>query len=630
MSPSGPKPAPRSLWLHEPGTSHVGRVGDGEDGLRNGAEPPGRRSFGEIRTIGLVGFSRTPSDAVAPGMGPVLLRLARRVLPVLGLVVVALVGGYLGARLVPPTTAQVGPLTTEVTIVPSLHPGVSVLLPPAGEVRFRAFAAPLAVNVRITQVDLASARAMIEAPDALAQLEAQAPAELRAAALRAAAATLGGALAGAAALALAVYRRSFRRAASVVALVLGVLAATSGLAVGTFDADRFAQPQFSGLLSRAPYLTGNARSIAARLQSYRSGLADLVSGVTTLYAATDSLSLGQVGPADDVTVVLHVSDIHLNPLAFDLIDRLVKQFRVDLVVDTGDITTWGTDVEAGTVARIGRVGVPYVYVRGNHDSLRTQAAVARNRNAVVLDGQVKTVAGLTLAGIGDPVFTPDNPIEAAQPSASAGAGAAPPSPLPPQASVAGDAPGADTTVVGEDNAGDDPQGAANLRLAEAVRGYDTGHAAAPVQVALVHEPYELEPLLGRVPLVLAGHTHRRSVRDPVNGTRVMVEGSTGGAGLTAAGLQRLGQGEPLPMSASLLYFAKAGPDRGRLLAYDDVTVGGYGLASVSLQRHVIRSEQVPDLTPSPVPTPSEPLPSLPVPPPAPAPAGAASPFTRVS
>ena len=48
---------------------------------------------------------------------------------------------------------------------------------------------------------------------------------------------------------------------------------------------------------------------------------------------------------------------------------------------------------------------------------------------------------------------------------------------------------------------------------------------------MVHDPKQAAPLDGVVPLVLAGHTHERKVSELDDGTRLMVEGSTGGAGL---------------------------------------------------------------------------------------------------
>jgi hypothetical protein len=101
--------------------------------------------------------------------------------------------------------------------------------------------------------------------------------------------------------------------------------------------------------------------------------------------------------------------------------------------------------------------------------------------------------------------------------------------------------------------------------------------------------------------VLSGHLHERDVTFK-DGTRVMVEGSTGGAGLTANGLQSLTDGNPVPLEATLLYFAKSGPDAGRLLAYDEVTVGGLGLTSVSIDRTLVPKKEVNPPTPTPTPT----------------------------
>src|SRR5918912_1975337 len=292
-----------------------------------------------------------------------------------------------------------------VGVVPSLSPGVHVLLPPAGEVDFATHIAPFAVQARIAEVDLEGARTLISSPANLRALRETAPVALRSATLRAAATTAACSLAGALVLSLLVYRRRWIRVAHVASAVAVVLAVVGGVGLWSFDPDKLAQPRFTGLLGQAPYISGRASSLMQRLESYRSGLADIVSGVTTLYASSDRLP---VLPAeDDVIPVLHVSDIHLNPLGFDLVQRLVRQFRVEVVVDTGDITTWGTEVESSTLSRIKNVGVPYVFVRGNHDSKRTQQAVAQNPNAVILDGDVREVKGIVFAGIGDPRFTPD-------------------------------------------------------------------------------------------------------------------------------------------------------------------------------------------------------------------------------
>ena len=546
----------------------------------------------------------------------------------LGVLLVAGLGAAVGAALAPPTPATVGPFRVELSVVPSLSPGVHLLLPPAGEVDFATHVAPFAVLARIGEVDAEGARELIASPSALRALQTEAPEDLRSAVLQAAGTTSACALVGALVLSLLVYRRTWGRTVEVASALAVVLGVVSGLGAATFDPDKLAQPRFTGLLGQTPYLSGQASSLLSRLESYRSGLADIVSGVTTLYAASEHLPV--LPPADDVIRVLHVSDIHLNPLGFDLTQRLVQQFKVDAVVDTGDITTWGTEVESGLLSRIGSIRAPYVFVRGNHDSKLTQQVVAQNKNAIVLDGDVRVVKGVVIAGIGDPKFTPDTaapitspPDAGAAAASSSAASAAAPSPSA-VASAAPTSPGPSpqgtglASPRGEWPESPDPEVRAGGRLADLISAWNAGHPQQPVDLAAVHEPYATTPLLGAVPLVLAGHFHQRSVRLDSSGTRVMIEGSTGGAGITSDTMHRVADGEPVPLDATLLYIARTGDRAGQVVAYDEITVGGFGLASVTIERTVIREgsdavlapgqEGAPRPTPSRTPTipPSEP------------------------
>jgi calcineurin-like phosphoesterase family protein len=623
----------------EQGQSSQAQSGQGQS--EQGQSDQGR--FGGTPTD-IVDPVRTGRDALTPA-GTHLLRIGRwirRHAPAAtGVLLVALVGGVLGAELAPATNTTIGPLQAKVRVVPSLQPGVHLLLPPAGQVDFATHVAPVALEGEISQVDLEGARTLINSPAQVRALGDSAGVALRGAAIRATLTTIGFALIGALGLSFLVYRRRWRRSAQVALTLVGSLVLTAGLAGVTADPQRLAQPKFTGLLSQAPYIAGQVPSVLQRLETYRSGLADIVRSVTALYATTGGLSELSTTDDDEVITVLHVSDIHLNPLAFDLIDRLVAQFGVDAVIDTGDITTWGTEVESSTFSRIAKLPVPYVFVRGNHDSLRTEAAVRQFKNAVVLDDEVAEVAGLVIAGIGDPAFTPESsqnnqsdlpgptapPIGATSSAPGAPSTAADPSrtriwppqglwptvsastvsaptvsastvsaptvsastvsastvSAPPTSTSPSPGAGAGPGVVGP--AG--PQGASNTRLAAAVDAWNAAHVARPVQIAAVHEPYQLQPLLGLVPTVMAGHTHSRTMRLDSSGTRVLIEGSTGGAGITSRGLIKLADGEPLPLAASLVYYARRGPRAGQIVATDAITVGGFGLTSVNLERTVV-------------------------------------------
>src|SRR5207244_12854934 len=125
--------------------------------------------------------------------------------------------------------------------------------------------------------------------------------------------------------------------------------------------------------------------------------------------------------------------------------------------------------------------------------------------------------------------------------------------------------------------------AAGQRLAEAAQ------AGPAPDLAVVHDPAEGQALAADVPLVVAGHTHRRFTQIIGKNTRLFVQGSTGGAGLRA-----LESSPPTPIECSVLYFDQA---TRRLQAWDDVTLGGLGATSVGIARHLATEP-----TPAPSPT----------------------------
>jgi hypothetical protein len=164
--------------------------------------------------------------------------------------------------------------------------------------------------------------------------------------------------------------------------------------------------------------------------------------------------------------------------------------------------------------------------------------VRANRNAVVLDGTAATVAGVRFFGAGDPRFTPDRRTR--------------------------ESPG--------------PQRETLERFGRALADDLVSVEPPPVDVAVVHDPVAARPLDGTVPLVLAGHTHRRTAEMLPAGTRLLVQGSTGGAGLRGLEGER-----PTPIALSVLYVDRA---TRTLRAWDDVTVGGLGDSSVRIQRRL--------------------------------------------
>ncbi|HEY0774782.1 MAG TPA: metallophosphoesterase, partial [Nocardioidaceae bacterium] len=346
--------------------------------------------------------SRTPSSPARPDdAGPT---RAARLGRVGAAVLLGLLGGWLGLSLGGTVHHEVGPLTTSMRVLPAWGGGTTVVIPPLGELVVDTHGGPLGVQARLVGVDVEEARAFMDDPALLTGLRAQAEDDLQWELLMAALRSLGSAVLGATALGLLALRRV--RSGLLAGATAGTaMLAAAAVALTTWNPASLAEPRYTGLLASAPTVIGDADRIVNDFSVYGDQIARLVENVTGLYAVTSNLP---ILPADrDVVRVLHVSDLHLAPQAWDVIRTVSEQYDVDVVVDSGDITDHGSKPENRYVQEIRHLRAPYVWVRGNHDSMQTERAMRRLPNVVVLDGDVRQVKGLTFAGIGDPTFTPD-------------------------------------------------------------------------------------------------------------------------------------------------------------------------------------------------------------------------------
>lgn len=447
-------------------------------------------------------------------------------------VVHAVVGAAIAVALLASVKASVGPFDTTLSVRPGLSGHTTVHLAPLGTVRLDTHDTPVRVDARVDELRLTEAEAIARRPAILDSLADRVTEDARSGLLdllvrAVVVAVFGGALG--AYLASRTWRAAVGGAGTALVVVLGVGAGS----VLTWRPEAVAEPRYTGLLTVAPRAVGDVQSVVQRFGEHRSQLAELVGNVVTVYRAAEQLPAVRAG-IDEVRV-LHVSDIHNNPQAFAVTEELIRRFDVDVVVDTGDITDWGTGAESQLLGGIGRLGVPYVYVRGNHDSGGTQLAVAAQPNTVVLDGTSTVVAGVRFFGLGDPRYTPDKGDE-------------------------------------DEDAGALEAGARRLRRSLQAE-------TRIVDVLVVHDPLLALRSLDLVPLVLAGHRHDAQVHVRGGGeATVLLQGSTGGAGLRGL------QGEsPKPLQAAVLYLDGR---TDRLVALDQVTIRGVGDPGVQIDRQV--------------------------------------------
>ncbi|ADL12991.1 metallophosphoesterase family protein [Acetohalobium arabaticum] len=275
----------------------------------------------------------------------------------------------------------------------------------------------------------------------------------------------------------------------------------------TYDVDRLSDPNYQGMLSAAPWMISLIEEGLNNIDKLGTEMEVITSNISNLFNEVEALrGLGEV---EGGTKVLHVSDIHNNPVALDFIEKAVKSFEVDLIIDSGDISDYGTPVEAKLFERIEKLDLPYVFVPGNHDSPTIVEKMAEFDNVIILDEDTVTVSGLTIAGIGDPAAVTKE-IK------------------PPESEM--------VSIYQQ-------------KLEELV----TEQPAEPDLLA-THNFLIASGFVGRVPVLLHGHDHQFEVKQQ-QGTTIIDAGTTG-----AAGIRGLQSKKEIPYTVALLHFSNPQPE----------------------------------------------------------------------
>lgn len=214
-------------------------------------------------------------------------------------------------------------------------------------------------------------------------------------------------------------RRDFPPRALVASGAAAWLVATLGTTAAiwtTYQPSRqgsFTATEVLGTLQRNAGLLTDVETRAAQVAPYLRNLLALSTALQQQYAA-GSLE------ADPALRLLLVSDLH-GANQYALMRTIVVEDSIDAVIDTGDFVTFGTVEEAEAAdmfAGIESLGVPYLFVRGNHDATGpTDTALltrmAQVPNVVLLEppGEGYTEAslgGVTIAGFNDPRWFGDS------------------------------------------------------------------------------------------------------------------------------------------------------------------------------------------------------------------------------
>jgi len=460
----------------------------------------------------------------------------RRAAPFGLAVAIGLLGAWAGMTLWGRTTTTLGPFQVELASTFG-HGRTEIQLPPFGDLTADTHQAPLWLRATLRDVEIRrltttlSDRGLQGLSD---QVESDAAERLRGLAIRVLLASAAGALV----LGALAFRRDARRVAIAVVTALLAVGGSEVLALATFHTDAFLHPTFSGSLALAPKVIGPVEAATANIDAFREQLTRVVDGAVRAYTSVQASPLGHAGEIR----VLHISDIHDSPVGYDFARQIATGFDVDLILDTGDVTSFGTPAENLILQNVPAFHRPYVFVRGSHDSRDLQSQMARIPNATVLDGTTATIHGITFYGLGDPVFVSSRST-----------------PL------------------------DSAEFARIARSACPTIASDVEAMPTPPDVVAVHDEKMAECVAGLVPLVVSGHLHVNAAWVD-RGTQYLQVGTTGGGGPILTN-----DAGPQPLSAQVLYFRPGSPPT--LVAYDTV-VQNPTTGSLTVERHLVAPHEL--------------------------------------
>jgi predicted phosphodiesterase len=456
---------------------------------------------------------------------------------------ISLAVGLAAFALLAHTTFDLGPTRVTIAAVPAFAGSTTLALPPFGSVSAATHFSPIAVKATLQEVDPARlqgfALSSLTESRTIDALRAQATGG----ALRALAKGLAAALVCAAFVAWAL-RRSWRTTLAAAALGLVVPALMVGAAVLGFNAGAFRDPRYEGAMQYAPSLISLVQSRVAHVGDLQAQIGETVRELSAYYAKPESFSAG--GAMPNTFRVLQVSDLHMDPIGFQLEADLAKEFDASVILDLGDASTYGTPIEASLLQRFLDPRLPRIFVPGNHESPQVVRSIAALPNVSVLESSSVTVDGLTVYGLADPMsrsmaWKPDMTAMARESAAAA----------------------------------------AKVRAAEAAGGRKP-------EIIAVHNPDELGPFAGLAPLLVAGHTHTPALGH-IGTSWYLNAGTVGGVAYL-----KVIEDPSLPHGAAILYYTQALPRR--LVAIDQISVWGRTGQKTSLKRTVVDEKLLAELS----------------------------------
>lgn len=446
-----------------------------------------------------------------------------RIIMVIAVLLTAVAGAFIGVHLLGSAVYDVEGLSLSMSVEPSRQGETVIHLAPLGTISAPTHQSPLAFHVKLQYIGTDLAEKLLSSGEDnlsfLTNLREHLPELLHGFAWH----QLGAAFAGALVLVLALWRPRFRVAVGSAVFGCLVFAVILGYGIKTYDINSFREPTYTGVISLATAIIPEPGELLDRLDEMENQTHLLVGNIRQLFTSVNSLSiLGDPEQEDDTLKVLLVSDLQSNPVGVDFIKALANKFRVDLVIDAGDLTDFGSPLETHLAEGLAEINTPYVFVPGNHDTADTIDFIQSMENSIILDGQVVNVSGLNILGSADPLSS-----------------------------------GMEVSLERQEY---------NQLLDQQARELLANPPDQDVDLVVVHNPRVAKRMAGTYPLIVTGHTHQQSIQF-VEDAVILNPGSSG-----AAGVRGLYTDQTVPYSAIILYIRPGqGPTAADTIKYDPLS-----------------------------------------------------------
>ncbi|MFA5786050.1 MAG: metallophosphoesterase [Actinomycetota bacterium] len=183
---------------------------------------------------------------------------------------------------------------------------------------------------------------------------------------------------------------------------LAAFALVVGISVLTFSSKALQGPRYRGPIEDMPRVIQLAKDVQRDWKDVRRNINQVVAGLQRIHS---EILAGTAPPSENTIRLLLISDVHNNPVGLVMAQELVRQLDVKAVLDAGDFTDRGTQIEAELFARFGDLGLPHVLVAGNHEDTAALARVKGIPKITVLESRTTDhveVEGISVLGDADP------------------------------------------------------------------------------------------------------------------------------------------------------------------------------------------------------------------------------------